>query len=100
MLSIFRPFFLEFHNAVLLRVQGVITSYTYIHSRVNLGATLANDDVARNYMLTAVNLDAQSFTFRIATVLSAAACLFMSHCNIPSVYQKPVCLSPMLSNSV
>jgi hypothetical protein len=99
-LSIFRSLFLEFHNAVPLRKQRVIPSHTDIKSRVNFCATLANNDISGNNLLTAVNLDAQSLGFRIATVLSAAACFFMSHCNIPFVFEGPIRSQPVPLNSV
>jgi len=85
MLTVLRSFSLKLDGAVLFRKQGVITSNTDIQTSMKMGAALPHDDVAGNYLLATINLDAQSFTFRIATVLCTAACFFMSHCNIPFV---------------
>ena len=44
-----------------------------------LGAALANEDVACNAHLAAINFDAQSFAFRFAAVLGRGRRLFVSH---------------------
>jgi hypothetical protein len=61
----------------------MITAKADIDTRVKSRAALANDDIARNNLLTTENLHAQSFGFRVPTVLAATACFFMCHCTIP-----------------
>jgi hypothetical protein len=100
MLAVFRSLFLELHDTVLLGKKRVVSADTDIESGVILCTALANDDITRDYLLAAVNFHAESFTFRIATVLSAAACFLMSHCNIPYVYQSPMLSHLALLNSV
>ena len=53
----------ELHRAVDQREQGVILAHADVVARVELGTTLANDDVASLDQLTAVALDAKSFGF-------------------------------------
>jgi hypothetical protein len=65
--------------AIALGVQGVIPANTDIDSWMNSCAALTNDNVARNYLLAAKNLDAQAFGFGVATVFTTTACFFMCH---------------------
>jgi hypothetical protein len=50
---------------------------------MNPRATLANDNIARNDCFATENLHAKPFGFGVASVLTAAACFFMSHCAVP-----------------
>lgn len=82
--------------AVRFRVQRMITAKADIDTRVKSRAALANDDIARNNLLTTENLHAQAFGFRVSTILAATACFFMSHFAVPVV---PACIRPGRSNS-
>ena len=57
-LAVLRAFTLELHVTVLLREQRVIAADADVGARVETRAALANDDVAREDRLAAVNLDA------------------------------------------
>src|SRR5271157_1126121 len=70
---------LELNLAVDQREDGVIAPEADILSRLPLGATLAEDDVARNNHLAAVLLDAEPPAFGVAAVARGAACLFVCH---------------------
>lgn len=49
--------------AIGLGEQSVILAHTYVFARVELGAALANDDVASNDALTTIHFHAKSFGF-------------------------------------
>lgn len=53
----------EYNHTVGKCKQGVILANAHILARVMLGAALTYNDVAGNHLLTAINLDAQSFAF-------------------------------------
>ena len=59
----------ELHHAIREGVKGVVLADADVIAGVVLGAALANEDVARDGDLTAVDFDAQSFAFRFAAVL-------------------------------
>ena len=67
------------HNTRRCGKQGVVTATADVVTGVELGATLAHDDVASLDQLAVVALHAKAFTFRIATVASTTACFLMSH---------------------
>src|SRR5258708_16528696 len=69
----------KFHGSVSLREQGVIGANADIHTGTILSAALADQNVAREHILTAELLDAQSLGMRIAAVASAAASFFVCH---------------------
>ena len=60
---------LEANNALNLCEQGVVLTAANIHTRVDLGAALANQDVACRYGLTVCTLYTQSLGLGITTVL-------------------------------
>ena len=60
---------LEANNALNLCEQGVVLTAANIHTRVDLGAALANQDVACRYGLTVCTLYTQSLGLGIKTVL-------------------------------
>src|SRR6185312_5938999 len=59
--------------------QRVVTTQTHAGTRMKLGAALANDDVAGFDGLATVNLDAEVFRVRIATVAAGTYAFFMCH---------------------
>ena len=59
----------EFHDAICEGIQGVVLADSDIVAGVMLCAALANENVARDADLAAINFDAQSFAFRFATIL-------------------------------
>ncbi len=60
-LAVFRPFPGELDLTVFFRKQRVVATDADVHARMKMRATLANDNVAGNNFLAAVDLDAQSF---------------------------------------
>ena len=62
-LTVIRPFLLEFYLAVLLGKQRVITPDANVDTRVKTRAALTHDDVARRHFLAAKDFDAQAFGF-------------------------------------
>ena len=61
--------FAEGHDAVCFCKNGIVLSDSDIGTGMELGAALANDDVAGANHFASEALDAQSFRFRVATVL-------------------------------
>ncbi len=84
-LPVFRAFALELHLAVSFCEQGMISAYADVGTRVKPRSALTNDNIAREHGLTAIDLDAQAFTFGIAAVLAAAACFLVCHKSVPSL---------------
>ena len=84
-LAILRAFFLELDVPVAFGEQRVITTNANIHTGVDTRAALSNDDIPGNNRLADIFFDAQPFGIGIATVLSTAACFFMSHFLVPVV---------------
>src|SRR6202035_3479459 len=76
---LFFAFDAKFHDAVGFRKQGVIGANADVHARAIHGAALTDQNVAREHILTAELLDAQSLGMRIAAVASAAASFFVCH---------------------
>ena len=71
--------FVEFHPALGQGKQGEIPSHAHIFARPVLSASLANDNVSRNDVFSAVFFDPQHFRVAVATVLGGALSFFMSH---------------------
>ena len=57
-LPVFRTFLFELYVSVFLGEQRVVTTEANIRTGMKTGATLANNDVARDDFLAAVDLDA------------------------------------------
>lgn len=73
----------EFHLAVGLGEQRVVTAHAHVHARTILGAALAHDDIAGVHLLAAVEFDAETFRLGIAAVTGAAACFLVCHVGMP-----------------
>ena len=58
--------------------QGVILTAAYIYAGMNVSASLADDDVAGDDMLTVSSLNAKSLGLTVTTVLSRTNTFFMS----------------------
>ncbi len=69
----------KFHHAVGLGEQGVIGADADVHAGAIRRAALTDQNVAREHILTAELLDAQSLGMRIAAVASTAASFFVCH---------------------
>jgi hypothetical protein len=89
-LAILRPFLFELHMTIAFCEQRVITTDADIHTCMNSRSALANNNIASNDSLAAIYLDAQPFGFRIATVLTTAACFLMCHCTLPVCRRCPI----------
>src|SRR5215510_14588860 len=70
----------EGHPAVRLGEQGVVLADADIGAGMELGAALADQDVARDHDLIAELLHAQALAGGIAAVTRTAACFLMCHC--------------------
>lgn len=57
----------------------VVTAEADVATRLELGSTLANDDVTRDDGLTAKFFDAQPFAVAVAAVLNTSLSFFMGH---------------------
>jgi hypothetical protein len=53
----------KFHFTVCFSKQSVVTTATYVVTSVEFGATLTNDDAARQYSFATETLNAQAFSF-------------------------------------
>ncbi len=62
-LAALRTFLFELDLAAFLGEQGVVATDTDVHARVETRSALANDDIAGDDFLTAVDFDAKAFTF-------------------------------------
>jgi hypothetical protein len=60
--------FVESHAATRRSEQCVILAQAHIHARINAGAALTDDDVARNDGFAAKLLNAKTTAGRIATI--------------------------------
>src|SRR5690606_39030847 len=69
----------ELDLAVDQREQGVVAAEADAHARMELGAALADDDVAGLDGLAAVHLHAQVLRVGVAAVARGAYALFMCH---------------------
>jgi hypothetical protein len=71
--------FAELNNTIGQSVQGIILADADIQSGVVLRATLANDDVARNALLSTEDFHTQSLGVRFPPVFRATYTFFVSH---------------------
>jgi hypothetical protein len=62
-------------------VDRVIFAHVDVNAWVPLGATLADDDVARNDNFATELLYAEALAARIATVFNGSLSFLMSHCS-------------------
>src|SRR5213075_226406 len=62
--------------------QRVVAATADVHAGVELGATLADQDLARVDFLAAVALDAEALRVRVTTVAGAGRTLLVSHSSI------------------
>lgn len=69
----------EFHGALAQCEQGVVFATTDVLAGMEVGATLANNDVAGDDVLTTEALHAKSLGMRVAAVTGGAKTFFMSH---------------------
>ena len=65
--------------------QGVVAATAYAGARVEVGATLADDDLACGNYLAAEALDAEVLGVRVTTVASGARAFFMCHLEMPAL---------------
>src|ERR1700689_748183 len=69
----------KLHRAVSLGEQSVIGTDADIYAGTILGAALTDQNIAREHILTAELLDAQSLGMRVAAVARTAASFFVCH---------------------
>ena len=69
----------EFNGACTQGEEGVILATTNAVARMEVSATLANDNLACVHKLTAVALNAQSLSVRVAAVTGGTKALLMCH---------------------
>jgi hypothetical protein len=69
----------EFNGASGKSEQGVILATANVHSGVEVGAALTNDDFACVYNLASVTLHAETLCVRVAAVTGRANTFFGSH---------------------
>ena len=74
-----RSFLGERYRSVDEREQGMVLTHAYILTRVVGRTPLAYDNVARFCELTTEELHAESFAFRLATVLGATYSFLVCH---------------------
>jgi hypothetical protein len=77
---------LEFYMALNQGKDGVIFAHADVSAWVPLGATLANDNVARDDFFATKFLDAKTAAGSIATVAGTSTCFFMCHLLYSSVF--------------
>ncbi len=61
--TVVRAFNFKFHFTVCFSKQSVVTTATYVGTRVELGATLTNDDATRQNGFATETLNARAFSF-------------------------------------
>ena len=71
--------FREYYYTVEQSVDGVVLAHAHVLTRVVHCATLTLDDVAGFAILTAENLNSESFAFRLTTVLRTTYTFLMCH---------------------
>src|SRR5829696_6669105 len=62
--------------------QGVVATATHARARVEVRATLADDDLAGEDGLAAEALHAEALRVGVTTVLGARGTLLVSHCSV------------------
>ena len=80
--AVVRAFHLKLNATFGLGEDGMVFTDTGIHTSVEAGATLTNDNLARLNQLATLALHAKAFTFGIATVTSTTTGFFMCHVSI------------------
>ena len=70
---------LEFHDAINLGVDGVILAYANVIADPELRTSLANNDCAREHILSIAALHAQPLGIAVTTVSGTPDAFFMSH---------------------
>src|SRR6185437_7539769 len=70
---------LELHDAIDERVDREVGAKTHVAARMDLGAALADDDVAGAHVLAAELFHAAIFRAAVATVAARAYAFFVSH---------------------
>jgi hypothetical protein len=65
--------------------QGVVPAAAYAGARVEVGAALADDDLAGGNYLAAEALDAKVLGVRVTTVASGTRAFFMCHLKMPAL---------------
>ncbi len=74
----------ELHGALAQSEQGVVFAAANVLAGMEVGATLANNDVAGDNVLATIALHAKSLRMRIATITGGAKTFFMSHEYLPT----------------
>jgi hypothetical protein len=69
----------ENYNTIGSGEQGVIHPDAYVKTRMMLGATLADNDIAGNGLLAAEQLNAKAFAVRLAAVLGTSFTFLVCH---------------------
>lgn len=69
----------EFHGALAQCEQGIVFATADVLAGMEVGTTLANDDVASDDVLATEALHAKSLGMRVAAVTGGAKTFFMSH---------------------
>lgn len=72
-------FLVKANDTVYLGVKGVILTYVYIISGIVTGSPLPNDDIPGQGCLTSENFNAESFRFRLPSVLGTTYTFFVCH---------------------
>lgn len=75
----------EFHFAIDKREDGVILAQPHILAGMDVGASLAHQNIASQYRLAIELLDAEPFGLAIPAESTAAACFLMRHVEPPLV---------------
>src|ERR1700733_6541266 len=83
--ALFRTFDAKLDDTVRRRKQRMVSAHADVHTRTILSPALADEDIAREHILSAELLDTQAFRVRVAAVASAAAGFFMCHSSISSM---------------
>jgi hypothetical protein len=69
---------LELNLALNQCEQGIILTAAYVHTGMDVSASLADDDVAGDYVLTVSSLNTKSLGLAVTTVLGRTYTFFMS----------------------
>jgi len=69
----------EFNGTCLQCEQGVVAATANARTGVEVGSTLANDDLASGNYLTTETLDAQVLSVGVTTVASGTRAFFVCH---------------------
>jgi hypothetical protein len=72
-------FLVKANDSVNLGVKGVILTYVYVISGIVTGSPLPNDDIPSQGCLTSENFNAESFRFRLPSVLGTTYTFFVCH---------------------